>query len=61
MIFAICVLAVVSGLLWRENRRMARHIRLLQGAEWLMNKRLLEIEEERLLLERLRYRLPPPP
>ena len=61
LILAVCVLGALSAILWRDNRRMARHIRLLEGAESLMSRRMLEIEEERLRLERLRYLAPPPP
>ena len=54
-IITIGVLAIVSAILWRDNRRMARHIRLLEGAESLMSRRMLEIQEERLRLERMRF------
>ena len=55
LIVAVGVLALATALLWRENRQMARRIRLLEGVERITNARLLEIQEERLRLERMRY------
>lgn len=59
LVIVVCVLVVMSAILWRENRRMARHIRLLEAFESIRSRRMLEIQEERLRLERMRFfRLP---
>ena len=59
LLLAICVLTVVSTILWRENRRKAQYIRVLEAFESIRSRRMLEIQEERLRLERMQFfRLP---
>ena len=65
LLVVVSVLGIATAILWRDNREMARRIRILEGAERITNMRMLEIQEERLRLERLQYFLPmewtPPP
>ena len=58
LLVVVSVLGIATAILWRDNREMARRIRILEGAERIMNMRMLEIQEERLRLERLQYFLP---
>ena len=58
LLIVVGILGITTVLLWRENRQMARRIRIIEGAELIMNMRLLEIEDERLRRERFRYFLP---
>ena len=58
LLVVVSVLGIATAILWRDNREMARRIRILEGAERIINMRMLEIQEERLRLERLQYFLP---
>ena len=55
LLIVVGILWITTVMLWRENRQMARRIRIIEGAERIMNMRMLEIQEERLRLERMRW------
>ena len=54
LLIVVGVLGVMTMALWRENRQMEARIEVLE-ATMVNTARLLQIEEERLRLERQRF------